>query len=52
MQKNEERLNKQKGLRMQYTTEALTNAKLLKLYSWESTFESKISDVYKEEMSY
>ena len=37
---------------MQYTTEALTNAKLLKLYSWESTFESKISDVYKEEMSY
>ena len=37
---------------MQYTTEALTNAKLLKLNSWESTFESKIADVYKEEMSY
>ena len=52
MQNNEQRLNKKKDLRMQYTTEAMTNAKLLKLYSWESTFESKIADVYKEEMSY
>ena len=28
IQKNEEKLNKQKDLRMQYTSEALTNAKL------------------------
>ena len=48
----EDKLNRQKDIRMQYTTEAFSNAKLLKLYGWESTFEKKVSDVYEQEMSY
>ena len=40
-----------KDERMRLTTEVFSNAKTVKLFSWQEFFREKISDVYRKEMA-